>query len=238
MSTTSRREFTSLNITTRDFETLPVPISLPQPPFLSIYSLFLFECHIILSIYNETLRTFPRFLRSTILFTLLYLQASLSCLAVSLWEKSINEVAYLIVLAFWVVAVSEGTITIIGNLNRVSRKGLKSAKSTEQFVKVTRNIESRMKIRWFIIFFLCGVIFLVSASYFILFSGFSGNPCKKSALWVFILSLFIDFLIYQPILAFILSLIKWKGFELKFLHKLDSIIYKFRIWKAMNPDYV
>lgn len=36
---------------------------------------------------------------------------------------------------------------ILGNFNRVAKKGLKSAKSTQEFVNITRKIENYMKIR-------------------------------------------------------------------------------------------
>ena len=59
-------------------------IKTPKPKFLKIFAEVFKESHMVASIISETLRPFPRFIRTILLFTEIYLQLLFSCIFVCL----------------------------------------------------------------------------------------------------------------------------------------------------------
>lgn len=105
----------------------------PQPAFSKIFITLLKESHMIGSIIYETLRPFPRFLRTILLFTEFYTQLFFSCFFVCLW----GTVKGIDFICFWVVFLSQVLTTILGNFNRTSSKKLEKAKNTEEFIEIS-----------------------------------------------------------------------------------------------------
>jgi hypothetical protein len=83
------------------------------------------------SIIFETLRPFPRPVRTLLIFTEIYLELLLSNFFACLWGH--YKEIYLI--SFWVVFLSQGLVALIGNINRTSSKSLEKAKNTEELIR-------------------------------------------------------------------------------------------------------
>lgn len=95
--TTTRKMYT--NSTSRDLESSNMQTSLPRPKFKTILCSLLSDSHMILSIYQKSLRPFPRYVRISLLYVLLFLQAFLACISVSIWEKSSKDLFFQLVIS-------------------------------------------------------------------------------------------------------------------------------------------
>ena len=85
------------------------------------------------SIKYETLRPFPRPVRTLLIFTEIYLELLLANFFACLWGH--YKEIYLI--SFWVVILSQISVSLISNINRTSNKALEKAKNTEEFIRIT-----------------------------------------------------------------------------------------------------
>lgn len=129
----SRKGNISLDMTIdHDISTIQRPRE-PRQPFKRIFLTFIKESHMLGSIIYETLRQFPRPIRSLLLFTQIYLELLFSNFYACLWGH--YKDIYLI--SFWVVFLSQLLITLMSNINRTSNKSLEKAKNTEQFIQIT-----------------------------------------------------------------------------------------------------
>ena len=105
----------------------------PRQPFRKIFETLLKESHMIGSIKYETLRPFPRPVRTLLIFTEIYLELLLANFFACLWGH--YKEIYLI--SFWVVILSQISVSLISNINRTSHKALEKAKNTEEFIRVS-----------------------------------------------------------------------------------------------------
>jgi hypothetical protein len=125
-------------------ENLPLEMTIDQdqsiskirtssPKFFKIFINMLKESHMLASVVFETLRPFPRVIRTCLLFGQVYLELLFSCFFVCLWGgyKGIDFIS------LSVVALSQIIIVLIGNINRSSNRRLEKAKNTAQFIEIT-----------------------------------------------------------------------------------------------------
>lgn len=105
----------------------------PRAPFFKIFLKVLKESHMAVSIISETLKPFPRFIRTILLFTEVYIELLLSCIFACLWGsyKGIDFIS------LWVVTLSQILVILLGNINRTSNKALTKAKNTGEFIEIS-----------------------------------------------------------------------------------------------------
>ncbi|OMJ70510.1 hypothetical protein SteCoe_31507 [Stentor coeruleus] len=222
---------TSLEMTIDHDISVP-KIRTPQPPFIKIFSGIFKESHMLTSIMFETMRPFPRFVRVLLLFTEIYIQLFLSCIFVCLWGsyKGIDFIS------LWVVFLSQVMTTLIGNITRTSSRPLEKAKDTQEFIAVTQRVERKIKIRWFLIVFVCLMIIVFSCMYTVMFFAKSSESQQKNAFIIIFVSIFLDLAFFQVIESFSITCVKFLSYKSRAMKKLNGFLKKARVWKSTNPD--